>query len=646
MDSEGCEGATASAVVAPSSGNCPPTPPRAARQRCLPQRQGVHDSNRTYVDRFSNRRNQKKTSPHPKPGGNTVHAPRSSENKIAPPYQDDHQGYSGVSNIEGSGSLPASAGLSEQSYPPRQDGYCKPSAGAAPPSYYGINNTTNSNRSQGYGFDPLAASGAPADSYYCKGMVTPASMSIHNDTNLRHHDTNAPHMDPHDVTTTQQFLQEPLSPTPHTNGPEGCRCPVCLMSYHIAFLFSAQRRASPSVMASYPSDWLKQTGGVLPELPPIPSLGLCLCPIMYAYGFCPYGSGCYLTHECEHATPFVAPTGTPDGELHRLQDMARRRLDEEMWNCDVCGYKGIDEFCLSPVGETFLYRMCPNCSLHCYFPYITYLVEAVLSQIGDDYQKFKDKIDEYRNWLPDEFKVPLMFEAHRIASVVFAWSLVSPRDVRDALEAALSVEPALRRVCSIGSGAGYVEHIFNRVANPGVGTECGTGAFSRQYSPSIYSPTSFDGVTCSISGKRMLEVIAFDNLSVLKDYYSVNVCVGDPLSVVSQSNCSDTVLLLCWPPFGSPQEEQSSMGYETLEHFRFCGGRLVIYIGDVASTGDWRFHRQLYMYYKLVRDYPVRRELRRWLPQEMGLVYAGNDTIGVYELRQTPLPSTLCDFGR
>ena len=80
------------------------------------------------------------------------------------------------------------------------------------------------------------------------------------------------------------------------------------------------------------------------------------------------------------------------------------------------------------------------------------------------------------------------------------------------------------------------------------------------------------------------------------------------------------------------------MGFEVLRNFYMAGGSFVIYIGDVSSTGDWRFHEYLHTNYALVKGFKVRKELRRWHPQDMALIYAGSDTIGVYQRRATPLP--------
>lgn len=192
-------------------------------------------------------------------------------------------------------------------------------------------------------------------------------------------------------------------------------------------------------------------------------------------------------------------------------------------------------------------------------------------------------------------------------------------------------------IVSMGSGSGYVEHVFNCVINSNAKDNYDFQRFHSHYM------SSFDNVHVSFYGERTIDIFAFDELA-LRRSYSVHVSHGGPLSLLS-IDCRKAVLLLSWPPFGSAHEEQSSMGFEALQYYTQGGGTLLIYIGDVGSTGDWRFHELLYTHYKLVREYPVRREIPRWCPQDMGLVYAGSDTIGVYHRRPNPVqtpPSWNC----
>ncbi|RNE99916.1 hypothetical protein TraAM80_07932 [Trypanosoma rangeli] len=424
----------------------------------------------------------------------------------------------------------------------------------------------------------------------------------------------------------------------HDGGESSCYCPMCKLTCYVSGVYGNQRRASKHVMLARPSPFFAGTGGIPP---PLPSLDLAsspqrlrVCPVYEAYGFCPFSCVCFLPHVAGN-TPLVRPAHDANKEFDRLVTVSRLQEDQDLWNCAVCGYEGIDENSQGKVGETYYYRQCPNCSLMCYHPHLTYLIGTVLEAAGDDYQIFKTVIDRYREAIPDILKIPLTYEAHRLSSMAFAWSLVSPKCVKDALDAAYRALPEMVALVSIGSGSGYIEHVFNRVAN---------GVAAVPNGPDVSLGTSsFEGVHACFYPHKKIPIFAFDEVA-LNCPYSVAVSLGGPASLLSL-NCAKSVLLLCWPPFGSPQEEQSSMGFESLEYFTQAGGNVVIYIGDVASTGDWRFHELLYTHYKLVKEYTVRRELRRWYPQEMGLVYAGNDTIGVYKKREQPLPSPQWQWG-
>ncbi|KAK7200987.1 hypothetical protein NESM_000158100 [Novymonas esmeraldas] len=424
----------------------------------------------------------------------------------------------------------------------------------------------------------------------------------------------------------------PPPPPKQHNNTDSCECPMCSLTLYISYVYRDQRRASPHVMAARPSpEYATALDGSLPPLPPlsVPNK-MEVCPVHAAFGFCPFHSGCFLPHdERRSAGPRVARLVSAEAEVARLAERAEVLQCSEVWSCEVCGCGGVDEFCETLLGTEHQFRQCPSCSFMCYFPHITYLVEHILASVGDDYQLYKTEVDRYRCQLPDLFKIPLTFEAHRVASIVFAWSLVSPAQARDAMNAVVRALPDVESIVSIGSGAGYIEHVFNRVMHPVPLRE--EWAVDRWRFPS----TSFDHVRCDFFGKRVIPLFAFDSLA-LRGTYSVHVSMGGPISLYSL-RCRHAVLLLCWPPFGSREREESSMGFEALEYFTREGGTMLIYVGDTAATGDWRFHMLLKTHYRLVQDYPVRREVRRWCPQEMGFVYGGNDTIGVYRLRETPL---------
>eukprot|EP00796_Vickermania_ingenoplastis_P008331 gene8333-5840_t len=432
-----------------------------------------------------------------------------------------------------------------------------------------------------------------------------------------------------EVEGTTMTIEPPTRHTGEVNG-HPCRCPLCLFNSFVSFFFSNQRRASPHVMAAAPSPYLQ--GRPLPALPHIPDPGLDgVCPIFHTWGFCPHSIGCYLAHEPEvedelhfglrppgHPThplrqPLLQRGTSAEEELQRLRAKAARHLDQCLWTCDVCGFEGITDQCCTSVGEVYFYRHCPNCYLMCYQPEVTYLLEHLLWECMDDYQLFKTRVEHYRRLVPDEFKVPLSSEAHTLSTTVYAWSLVSTKDIQDAVNAAYRVLPSMASVISIGSGIGYVEHLFNRVMNdadlPAFGPVVAWRKLAGEPGP---FPSSISKDTAAFYGHRHVPVYAFDEL-VRRFEYSVHVSLGGPLSVLS-TDCANSVLLLCWPPFGSPTEEQSSMGNEALEYFRQRGGRVLIFIGDVSSTGDWRFHDLRDRHYKLVREYPVRREVRRWYP--------------------------------
>ena len=387
------------------------------------------------------------------------------------------------------------------------------------------------------------------------------------------------------------------------------------------------------------------------------------CPMYAAFGFCVFGSTCLLPHDWRPAhMPLSPKPSTLQAAIYSLIEKGNEHT-RDRFVCGVCGFSDIDETCVTKVGEMYTYRYCRNCTVLCYFPYLMDVLEMLIHAAGDDYQLYKDFVDRLREAVPDVLKVPVSYEAHRLATTVFAWSLIGPEDAALAMTAVLKHHPKVNQVLSVGSGTGYVEHVFNRVVN---------GCPASPHRPTLEGGkfSYFDGVSVPYSvqrpsplasimdghpyprgeavdegamreiwarlAARPLQFFAFDEI-IRPAQFSIKVNIGAPNVIMSFAG-AETCLLLCWPPFGSPQEEQSSMGFETLRNFYNTGGEAVIYIGDQASTGDWRFHEMLHSKYSLVHEYKVRKELRRWFPQEMGLVYAGNDTIGVYTRRQEALP--------
>lgn len=536
------------------------------------------------------------------------------------------------------------------------------------------------------------------------------------------------------------------SPDPDTGV---CVCPNCRLGAYLAQVYSRQQLASPDIMAEIPSRDFSGVAGGSPlgqfptPPPPPPQYGAAaaafggggtvstvssgsntaapkVCPMFECYSFCPYGSTCLLPHPSSGQaassalgsakSPFASRPQPPFALADAIHDLVRLGLEHEndYFRCYVCNFENIPESFTHKCGETAQYRYCPNCMTAAYQVQVINAVESLLVLVGDDAHKFKDLVDAVRAQLPEVLKIPFFYEAHRTATTVFGWSLVSPADAKMALETAWKQPHPVSRmphgwyttVISCGSGTGYIEHLFSRVANAHNRTINEThqrefnnmnafigGAFDVStvkpipnggFCVSILSsdadvkmlrdsvskamsacndilknPSSFANVaadlpvlsssgsttpaaTAAVAGSsHHIRFFAFDEI-IRPAKFGVKVNYGSP-QTFNSIDCEHAVLLLSWPPFGSPQQEQSSMGFEALRNYHQRGGNVLIYIGDVASTGDWRFHEFLATHWEAVRPYKVRRELRRWSPQLMGLIYAGNDTIGVYKRREVPL---------
>lgn len=308
-----------------------------------------------------------------------------------------------------------------------------------------------------------------------------------------------------------------------------------------------------------------------------------------AYGFCPYGRTCLLSHASKRAV---------EDEAKLLADFSR--LDDElMANTLTCGVCGNDPQLQHLLPEDITAcSMCRTCGSALHAPRCLLLVEHLLQAAEDDYIAYKDKVDAVRCMLPESLKVAFSLEAHRIASTHFGWSLASPQQIAAAIES-VQGRQTFSKIVSVGAGTGYVEHLFGTVVG------------------------------------EQARVFAFDEI-LRPARFSVPVQRGGPDEVL-KFHGRDTVLMLCWPPFGSPEVDNSVMGFQALLNFIQVGGQHVIYIGDVASTGDFRFHSLLRTHFAPLPHYRTRHEVRRWVPQEMGMVYAGNDTIGVYSRRSQPL---------
>lgn len=295
-----------------------------------------------------------------------------------------------------------------------------------------------------------------------------------------------------------------------------------------------------------------------------------------------------------------------------------------VFRCRVCTYdEEFDASCIIKVGEMFSYMTCPRCTSPLYQPLMLLLVEACLRETGgQDHLAYKDLIDRLRaEVVPHMVRIPLLFEAHRLASTYFAWSLFGPTEAQTALTAAITETPLLDATCliSMGSGTGYIEHVF-----------------AEALKNMLLNHNSSNNNTSSKLSKDVLQsfsVLAFDEI-LRTSRFSVPVQYGTPDAINCLPDPTKSILLLSWPPFGTPGGPQATMGHDVLKRYVELGGQCVIYIGDVASTGDYDFHCLLQQTFRPVPSYRTRHDVRRWVPQEMGLVFAGNDTVGVYKRRQ------------
>ena len=393
--------------------------------------------------------------------------------------------------------------------------------------------------------------------------------------------------------------------TAHSPNCDGvCWCPHCLLSTFVTVNFTKGQEVWPKT--------------VLSEEEYAYVANLRSCPMRDAFGFCYFGDNCYLSHgggiPASATAQVIAleqncATGTLNasevlGTLMNLGELEMQLDDEDRAPpCRVCGSMDMPSNFFTKVGETAFVRSCPSCGLAVYFPEMYYLTRCIQEGCGDNHQQYKAKIDEARQHLPFPFKVPMSYEGHRLATLVYAWSLVGPAEASRALGACFAVNPLIDTVISVGSGSGYAEHVFLEA--------------SKHLRPEMVT-----------------RLFAFDERVPAKQRFSVVVSEGTPSVITSfQHQIHQCAMLLCWPPFGSREGEQSTMAFDALRCFGDSGGKVVIYIGDVASTGDWRFHELLAREWKPAKGYRVRHEIERWDPYAMGLVFAGNDTIGVYVKR-------------
>jgi hypothetical protein len=336
-----------------------------------------------------------------------------------------------------------------------------------------------------------------------------------------------------------------------------------------------------------------------------------------AFGFCTYGRYCYLKHQslapiasAEESMKALSQLATSDEcfaalcELGLAEDPPNDYEPETEAKCQICSFQASAPEWVVVVGEAGRFRGCSECNLAAYHPIMVRFLETLLTEEGSNYNSFKERIDEFRRRAPNSIKVPISFEAHRFGTMHFGWSLFSLTDATHVLEALYKYNPSLGGFVSIGAGTGYTEHLLRKASE-----------------------------NMQLDSLKKLTFFAFDERLPKEPRFGVAVSYGTPEILRSFRDLRDTTLLLCWPPFSSKDDELSTMASDALTIFVEQGGRSLVYIGDGASTGDWKFHELLTEHWKPLPGYRFRRELRRWIPQEMGLVYAGNDTVGVYSLR-------------
>jgi hypothetical protein len=334
--------------------------------------------------------------------------------------------------------------------------------------------------------------------------------------------------------------------------------------------------------------------------PSLPEERLETCPMYDAYRFCPHGIVCFLPH----VPPPPPPRGV-DALIAELDNLDREH-DASRSSCRVCGSPAVHHFGFDRVLPM---AMCTVCCQTLYCPLVPELAESIFETHSRDYQAYKTVVDEVRERIPNAFRIPFTKEAHRIGCSKFAWSLVSDEQVAGSLRAVLALNPATDCVLSVGASSGYVEYLYK------------------------------------VSAERQghaVRIEAYDEIP--NPRFDVVVQRGGPEQAL-RCDRRNTALLLCWPPFGSQEKDLSTMGFDTLTNFLRAGGNTVIYIGDESSTGDFRFHALLAQTMRTAPGYRVRQEIRRWVPQDMGMVFAGQDSIGVYVKRPvdpaTGLPSVM-----
>eukprot|EP01063_Lacrimia_lanifica_P020559 TRINITY_DN27855_c0_g1_i1.p1 TRINITY_DN27855_c0_g1~~TRINITY_DN27855_c0_g1_i1.p1 ORF type:complete len:352 (+),score=105.78 TRINITY_DN27855_c0_g1_i1:91-1146(+) len=324
-----------------------------------------------------------------------------------------------------------------------------------------------------------------------------------------------------------------------------------------------------------------------------------ICENWKKYKFCSFGLDCKYEHGKD------APEKDINTLLHELIQMGLMHTKGQ-YHCLLCGNTSPEPMLTAKVGETEAYRYCSVCGNFYYYPHVQLIVLKILEEAGTDYMEYRRQIVAYHSRLPHILMAPFMYEAHRWATSRYAWSLTGPQHAEAMLSIMFDKQPKSKRMFSMGSGTGYIEHVFHNAAK-GLGKALAINAYDRQ--------------------DPIRRRIKFD----------VEVQQGDVSNLKAFGDMSDAILMLCWPPFGSQQGEESTMAFDAVNQFAEQGGQQLIYIGDVNATGDWRFHEKLASHWKLHEETFQLPKLDVWVPQHMGLIYAGFDSIGLYSIRDVPL---------
>ena len=322
------------------------------------------------------------------------------------------------------------------------------------------------------------------------------------------------------------------------------------------------------------------------------------------------------------------PTNNTDTNhlLHELILMGHEHT-KGIYRCMVCGnnQKQQNHVVSAKVGETEGYNYCQKCGQFYFYPHVQLIILQTVQKAGPDYVGYKRLVDTCCRRLPTIVQPAFMYEAHRWATSRYAWSLAGPENAREMLGVTFRHKPRCSRILSMGAGTGYIEHVFLHAAR-----DVGKPVDVRAY---------------DLMPQKRVGAIDFD----------VKVQMGGVDSLQAFGDLSEDVLLLCWPPFGSKVGEESRMAYDTVLQFEKQGGNFLVYIGDVNATGmdkaskkgpiairtfpsgDWRFHDHLASHWESLPETLELTKLDVWVPQKMGLIYAGNDSAGLYRKRDVPL---------